>query len=71
MDYLVIGGGPAGLQLAYFLAQAGRDYLVLEAGPTAGTFFRTFPLFIIFTGSKKSSAKDPQLYTKIQAYVAR
>lgn len=43
MDYLVIGGGPAGLQLAYFLEQAGRDYLLLEAGRTPGTFFRNFP----------------------------
>ncbi len=39
----MIGAGPAGLQLAYLLQQAGRDYLVLEAGPTAGTFYRTFP----------------------------
>jgi thioredoxin reductase len=43
MKYLVIGAGPAGMQLAYFLAQAGRDYLVLEAGDSPGTFFRTFP----------------------------
>jgi thioredoxin reductase len=43
MDYVVIGAGPAGLQLAYLFQQAGRDYLVLEAGPTPGTFYRTFP----------------------------
>ncbi|HEU4347049.1 MAG TPA: NAD(P)-binding domain-containing protein [Actinoplanes sp.] len=43
MEYVVIGAGPAGLQLAYYLRQAGRDHVVLEAGPTAGTFFRTFP----------------------------
>ena len=43
MDYLIIGAGPAGLQLAYFLEKAGRDYHVLEAGPGPGTFFRTFP----------------------------
>jgi thioredoxin reductase len=43
MDYVVIGAGPAGLQLAYFLQQAGRDYVVLEQGPTPGTFYRTFP----------------------------
>ena len=30
MDYLVIGAGPAGLQLGYFLGAAGRDYLVLD-----------------------------------------
>jgi 4-hydroxymandelate oxidase len=30
MDYLVIGAGPGGLQLGYFLERAGRDYLVLE-----------------------------------------
>jgi thioredoxin reductase len=43
MDYVVIGAGPAGLQLAYYLEKAGRDYVVLEAGPTPGTFYRTFP----------------------------
>jgi thioredoxin reductase len=43
MDYLIIGAGPAGLQLAYFLEKAKRDYHVLEAGPGPGTFFRTFP----------------------------
>lgn len=43
MEYIVIGAGPAGLQVAYFLHRAGREYLVLEAGPTPGTFYRTFP----------------------------
>ncbi|HZN17521.1 MAG TPA: NAD(P)-binding domain-containing protein [Micromonosporaceae bacterium] len=43
MDYLVVGAGPAGLQLAYLFQRAGWDYLVLEAGPTPGTFYRTFP----------------------------
>jgi len=42
-DYLIIGAGPAGLQLGHHLARAGRDYRLLEAGPTPGTFFRTFP----------------------------
>jgi isopentenyl diphosphate isomerase/L-lactate dehydrogenase-like FMN-dependent dehydrogenase/thioredoxin reductase len=43
VDYLVIGAGPAGLQLGYFLQKAGRDYLILEAGEGPGSFFRTFP----------------------------
>ncbi|GAA0527699.1 NAD(P)-binding domain-containing protein [Paractinoplanes ferrugineus] len=42
-DYLIIGAGPAGLQLASLLDRDGHDYLVLEAGPSAGTFFRTYP----------------------------
>lgn len=42
-DYLIIGGGPAGLQLGYFLDRAGYTYCILEAGDSAGTFFKTFP----------------------------
>jgi hypothetical protein len=37
------GAGPAGLQLGYFLEQAGHDYLILEAGSGPGSFFRSFP----------------------------
>jgi thioredoxin reductase len=42
-QYIIIGAGPAGLQLGYYLEKAGRDYLILEAGAAAGTFFNTFP----------------------------
>jgi thioredoxin reductase len=42
-EYLVIGAGPAGLQLGYFLEKANRDYLILEAGDSPGTFFKDFP----------------------------
>ncbi|HEY2674180.1 MAG TPA: NAD(P)-binding domain-containing protein [Rugosimonospora sp.] len=43
LDYLVIGAGPAGLQLGALLAQGGHDYQILEAGDAPGTFFTTFP----------------------------
>ena len=43
LDYLVIGAGPAGCQLGYFLQKAGHSYLILEAGDSAGTFFKKFP----------------------------
>jgi thioredoxin reductase len=43
MDYLVIGAGPAGLRLGWSLEQAGRDYLILEAGATPGVLPRSFP----------------------------
>ncbi|ROT33832.1 NAD(P)-binding domain-containing protein [Micromonospora sp. HM5-17] len=42
-DYLIIGAGPAGLQLAALLERDGRDYVVLEAGTAPGTFFATYP----------------------------
>jgi len=63
MDYLVIGAGPAGVQLGYFLARAGRDYLVLEAGPTPGTFFRTFPRHrrLISINKPHTGWDDPEL----------
>ncbi|MBF9133209.1 NAD(P)-binding domain-containing protein [Plantactinospora sp. S1510] len=42
-DYLIIGAGPAGLQLAALLERDGHDYVVLEAGAAPGTFFTTYP----------------------------
>lgn len=63
MDYLIIGAGPAGLQLAYFLERAGRDYLVLEAGSSAGTFFRTFPRHqrLISINKPHTGSNDPEI----------
>ena len=43
VSHLVIGAGPAGLQLAKHLQDAGRTYAVLEAGAEPGMFFATFP----------------------------
>ncbi len=42
-ETLIVGAGPAGLQLAYFLEKAGRSYVVLEANDQAGSFFRDYP----------------------------
>jgi thioredoxin reductase/MFS family permease len=63
MDYLVIGAGPAGLQLGYFLERAGRDYLILEAGRAPGTFFSTFPRHrrLISINKPHTGWDDPEL----------
>lgn len=63
MEYLIIGAGPAGLQLAYFLQQAGRDYLVLEVGHAPGTFFRTFPRHrrLISINKPHTGCTDPEV----------
>lgn len=42
-EYIVIGAGPAGLQLGYFLEQNKRDYLILERGKGPGIFFKLYP----------------------------
>jgi flavin-dependent dehydrogenase len=43
IDYLIIGAGPAGLQLSYFLSKKGRDYLVLEKASKPANFFVNHP----------------------------
>jgi thioredoxin reductase len=42
--YLIIGAGPAGLQMGYFLQKAGMDYLILEKSAAAGSFFAKHPV---------------------------
>ncbi|MFD2490337.1 NAD(P)-binding domain-containing protein [Amycolatopsis jiangsuensis] len=43
LEYLVVGAGPAGLQLGQQLGAAGRDYLVLESGDVPAAFFTRYP----------------------------
>ncbi|XP_061702872.1 FAD-dependent oxidoreductase domain-containing protein 2 isoform X2 [Syngnathoides biaculeatus] len=42
-DYCVLGAGPAGLQMGYFLSRAKRDYIILERNSGPGTFFHKYP----------------------------
>lgn len=42
-DYCILGAGPSGLQMAYFLQRAGRDYVVFERGHAPGGFFALYP----------------------------
>lgn len=61
-EYLILGGGPAGMQLGYFLEKKGRDYLILEAGDAPGTFFKTFPRHRRFISINKvnTGETDPE-----------
>ena len=63
IDYLVVGGGPAGLQAGYFLARAGRSYLVVESGDSPGTFFTRFPRHrkLISINKVHTGWDDPEL----------
>jgi thioredoxin reductase len=42
-EYIIVGAGPAGLQLGYHLEKAGHNYLILEEGSGPGSFFKTYP----------------------------
>ncbi|WP_328875640.1 NAD(P)-binding domain-containing protein [Streptomyces sp. NBC_00287] len=63
LDCLIIGAGPAGLQLGQLLQSAGHDYRILESGPTPGTFFRTFPRHrqLISINKVHTGTTDPEL----------
>jgi thioredoxin reductase len=63
LDYLIIGAGPAGLQLAALLeAEGKRDYLVLERGETPGTFFTRYPRHrtLISLNKVHTGSDDPE-----------
>ncbi|MFF5208147.1 NAD(P)-binding domain-containing protein [Streptosporangium sp. NPDC000396] len=61
--YLIIGAGPGGLQLSYFLQRAGADYLTLEREAAPGGFFRRYPRHrrLISLNKVHISEKDPEI----------
>jgi thioredoxin reductase len=63
VDYLIIGAGPAGLQLGYFLDRAGRDHLILEAGDAPGHFYERYPRHrqMISINKPHTGWDDPEL----------
>jgi thioredoxin reductase len=42
-DYIILGAGPAGLQLGYFFKKAGLDYKIIERGSGVATSFKKYP----------------------------
>ncbi|GAA0948437.1 NAD(P)-binding domain-containing protein [Nonomuraea longicatena] len=61
--YLIIGAGPAGLQLSYFLQRAGADYLTLEREAAPAGFFRQFPRHrrLISLNKVHTAQNDPEI----------
>ena len=62
VSYLIVGAGPAGLQLGYLLDRAGLDYQIVERGESAGTFFRWFPRHrrLISINKVETGTEDPE-----------
>lgn len=42
-EVLIVGAGPAGLQLGYFLKKQGIDYAILDRAANCGSTFEKFP----------------------------
>ena len=68
LDYLIIGAGPAGLQLAALLeAEGKRDYLVLEGTDAPGAFFRRYPRHrtLISINKPHTGSADPEINLRL------
>ncbi|SDG16125.1 Thioredoxin reductase [Sinosporangium album] len=61
--YVVLGAGPAGLQLAYFLGRRGADYLVVEREEAPGSFFSRYPRHrrLISLNKVHVDSEDPEI----------
>lgn len=61
--YVIVGAGPAGLQLSYYLHQAGSDYLTLERAAAPASFFRRFPRHrrLISLNKVHAVSTDPEI----------
>ncbi|WP_329103704.1 NAD(P)-binding domain-containing protein [Micromonospora sp. NBC_01699] len=61
--YVIVGGGPAGIQLSYYLQQAGADYVTLEREPEPATFFRHYPRHrrLISLNKVHTHSNDPEI----------
>jgi len=61
--YVIVGGGPAGLQLSYYLQQAGSDYVTLEREAAPGHFFSRFPRHrrLISLNKVHTTSTDPEI----------
>jgi len=55
-DYVIVGAGPAGLQMAYFLQQAGQRYIVPSFSNSIRGVVGSFPSTRRTTSLKKKSS---------------
>jgi thioredoxin reductase len=62
-EYLILGAGPAGLQMGHHLVRAGHGYLILEAGEGPGSSFKQFPRHRTLISSNKvhTGSEDPEI----------
>ncbi len=62
-ESIILGAGPAGLQLGYYFQRDGRDYQILERGQRPGGFFEVYPRHrkLISINKVHTGSDDPEL----------
>ncbi|WP_108802876.1 NAD(P)-binding domain-containing protein [Aquimarina sp. Aq107] len=60
---IIIGAGPGGIQLAYYLEKNNIDYLVLERNDKSGSFYEKFPIHkkLISINKVHTGFEDPEV----------
>lgn len=64
---IVVGSGPGGLQIAYYLSRLGIEHAVISADPAPGGMFRRFPFFqrlLSWTKPYAQLAHDSRAYER-------
>ena len=69
-DYgvVVVGSGPGGIQVAYYLSRLGIDHAVISADPAPGGMFRRFPFFQRLLSWTKPYAHPPRDSREYERY---
>ena len=62
-DFLIIGAGPAGVQLGYYFEKSQKDYLILERWHKPGNFFDIYPRHRMLISINKvfTGREDPEI----------
>ncbi|XP_070556598.1 FAD-dependent oxidoreductase domain-containing protein 2-like [Ptychodera flava] len=59
-ETIIIGAGPAGLQMGYFMKKSNRDYVILEGSIRAGNFFTQQPRHRVLLSINKKHNPFPE-----------
>lgn len=66
-DYIILGAGPAGLQMGYYMEKSHMNYLILEQTESVGSFLKRYPRHrtMISINKRYTGTNDPELQLKV------